>query len=79
MEHSADKDYVYLLNLAKEPEFILGRGHKSFLSINDETISRSHCKLIYNQSNGRFYASDDGSKFGTLMRLNTVQLDMMLE
>lgn len=47
IEHSLDKDYVYILNLTDTPEFVLGRGRNSDLSLNDDTISRSHCKIHF--------------------------------
>jgi pSer/pThr/pTyr-binding forkhead associated (FHA) protein len=60
-------------------EFILGRGNSSDFSINDDTISRKHCKIHYDDIRGRFFVSDMESKFGTLMELESVRITLYVD
>jgi len=45
----------------------LGRGHESDIRISDISVSRVHCTL--KQEEGRYYISDEKSKFGTLVKM----------
>ena len=55
------------LNLSEKAELIFGRGFSSGYRLDDNTVSRQHCKLY--RKKGGFFVEDLGSKFGTLIKM----------
>lgn len=49
--------------------FSIGRNHDSDIRVSDISVSRKHCSILF--KNGKFLLEDWGSKFGTLIKLNS--------
>ena len=46
----------------------MGRGHQCEIRLQDISVSRMHSEIKYCE--GKFYLTDQNSKFGTLVRLD---------
>ena len=55
----------YILDMAEQQEFKIGRGHGSDVRLQDISVSRNHAKIYL--EDGKFYLEDLGSKFGSLL------------
>ena len=64
--------YIYVVNLDIPDKIIkIGRGHGSNILLNDISVSRIHCFLNINKSAKKIFLSDNNSKFGTLILVQT--------
>ena len=54
----------------------IGRGHDSQIILNDLSVSRIHCILKINKSNKKVFISDNNSKFGTIILIQTNKIIM---
>lgn len=71
-EYSVDrntKNGIHLLILKDNQSLVIGRSQECDLKINDITVSRQHCSVIFNKSG--FYLQDKLSKFGTLIKMHS--------
>ena len=62
-----DKDgkrYIYVINLEKNNNLKIGRGHEAQLTLGDISVSRVHA--ILRVENKKIFLEDNNSKFGTL-------------
>ena len=66
MKENCNIKSIHVIQLTGE-ELTVGRGHESDVRINDISVSRSHAKLKYNNSDGTLLLRDLKSKFGTLI------------
>lgn len=64
-ENSTNKG-VMALKLGADSSIKMGRGHESDIRIADISVSRVHCSLRHEA--GKFFISDETSKFGTLVK-----------
>ena len=64
--------YIYVVNLDIPGNKVnIGRGHNSNILLNDISVSRLHCILDINKSTKKLFISDNNSKFGTLILVQT--------
>ena len=64
--------YLYIVNLDnKNNKINIGRGHDSNIILNDISVSRIHCTLNINKNMKKIFISDNNSKFGTLILVQT--------
>lgn len=54
----------------------IGRGHISNILLNDISVSRLHCYLNINKNNKKIFISDNNSKFGTLILVQSKSIIM---
>ena len=66
--------FIYVINLDKEKIIKVGRGHESNILLSDISVSRVHCLL--NVENGNVYLEDNNSKYGTLVLIQTVKINL---
>ncbi len=66
MKENCNIKSIHVIQLTGD-ELTIGRGHESDVRINDISVSRSHAKLKYNQTEGTLLLRDLKSKFGTLI------------
>ena len=80
---TADKTqnkYIYVVNLDIPSNRInIGRGHSSNIILNDISVSRLHCFLNINKKAKKIFISDNNSKFGTLILVQTDKIFLTLE
>ena len=57
----------------------IGRGHSSNIILNDISVSRLHCFLNINKKAKKIFISDNNSKFGTLILVQTDKIFLTLE
>ena len=63
--------YLYVVNLDSLNKIHIGRGHDSSIILNDISVSRIHCTLNINKNMKKVFVSDNNSKFGTLILIQT--------
>lgn len=66
---------IYVINLDKNIQLKIGRGHESNLTLSDITVSRVHCLLTIENKN--IYLEDNYSKFGTLILVQSPSLKLV--
>ena len=72
--------YMYIINLDNNSNKInIGRGHESTVILNDITVSRVHCVLNINSNMKKIYLSDNNSKFGTLILIQTKNIYLSVD
>jgi FHA domain/RING-variant domain len=64
---------MHTVSLTNSESVTLGRGHDSDIRIGDISVSRCHAKIKYSQ--GHFILEDHNSKFGTLVQVNSVEIN----
>ena len=78
-----DKDqnkYIYVINMDIQNNRInIGRGHESHIILNDISVSRLHCFININKNNKKIYLTDNNSKFGTLVLVQTKTLKLSID
>ena len=63
--------YLYVVNLDNLNKLNIGRGHDSNIILNDISVSRIHCTLNINKNMKKLFVTDNNSKFGTLILIQT--------
>ena len=72
--------YIYVVNLdIPNNKINIGRGHNSNILLNDISVSRVHCFLNINKSSKKIFISDNNSKFGTLILVQTQIISLTLD
>ena len=72
--------FIYVVNLDNPSNRInIGRGHNSNIILNDISVSRLHCFLNINKNAKKVFISDNNSKFGTLILVQTNTITLSLE
>lgn len=67
--------FIYVINLDIQGKKLnIGRGHDCHVLLNDISVSRLHCFLNIDQGARKVYFSDNNSKFGTLILVQTKNL-----
>lgn len=62
--------FIYVINFKNQGDsYTLGRANEADIRLNDVSISRFHAKILL--KNGTFYLTDNNSKFGTLVKLQS--------
>lgn len=61
------KQGLHFISLNDNESGSVGRGHDCDIKISDISVSRSHCKVVF--VNSEFFLQDSRSKFGTLAKL----------
>ena len=57
--------FIYVINLNKERQIKIGRGHESRVILSDISVSRIHCIMTVEKN--QVFIEDNESKFGTLI------------
>ena len=71
--------YLYVINLeAPNNRINIGRGHGSQVILNEISVSRIHSILNINKSSKKVFISDNNSKFGTLILVQTNNINMKI-
>ena len=72
--------YIYVVNLENPNNRInIGRGHSSNVLLNDISVSRLHCFLKIDKNAKKIFISDNNSKFGTLILVQTNYITLSYE
>lgn len=66
--------YIYIINLDKNKKIKIGRGHESNVLLSDISISRVHCFI--NVEDGHVFLEDNDSKYGTLVLIQTSNINL---
>ena len=79
-QDKSQSKYIYVVNLDIPSNRInIGRGHSSNIILNDISVSRLHCFLNINKKAKKIFISDNNSKFGTLILVQTDKIFLTLE
>jgi len=68
-KESSETKYIYIIQLNEGEKLTLGRSNESDIKLNDISVSRLHATLTF--LNNSFYISDNDSKFGSLVKLQS--------
>jgi hypothetical protein len=72
--------YIYVINLDIENNRInIGRGHESHIILHDISVSRLHCIININKKMKKINITDNNSKFGTLILVQTKNIVLSLD
>jgi hypothetical protein len=72
--------YIYVVNLdIPNNKINFGRGHSSNVLLNDISVSRLHCFLNIDKNAKKIFISDNNSKFGTLVLVQTNNIILSYE
>ena len=72
--------YIYVVNLdIPNNKINIGRGHSSNVLLNDISVSRLHCILKIDKNAKKIFISDNNSKFGTLILVQTNYITLSYE
>ena len=72
--------YLYVVNLDNpNNKILIGRGHDSNVIFNDISVSRVHSILNVNKNTKKVFISDNNSKFGTLILVQTKNIILSLD
>ena len=72
--------YIYVVNLdIPNNKINFGRGHNSNVLLNDISVSRLHCFLNIDKNAKKIFISDNNSKFGTLVLVQTNSIILSYE
>ena len=79
-QDKSQSKYIYVVNLDIPNNRInIGRGHNSNVLLNDISVSRLHCFLNINKGTKKIIISDNNSKFGTLILVQTKDIKLSPE
>lgn len=79
-QDKSQSKYIYVVNLDIPNNRInIGRGHNSNVLLNDISVSRLHCFLNINKGTKKIMISDNNSKFGTLILVQTKDIKLSPE
>ena len=67
--------FIYVINLEKNRKIKVGRGHESMVILSDISVSRVHCYMVVENKN--VFLEDNGSKFGTLILVQTPSIKLV--
>ena len=67
--------FIYVINLDNKKEIKIGRGHEANILLSDISVSRVHCLL--NVINKNIYLEDNNAKYGTLVLVQTQNLNII--
>lgn len=72
--------YLYVVSLdIPNNRIYIGRGHDSIVTFNDISVSRIHSILNINKNTKKVFISDNNSKFGTLILIQTKNIILSLD
>jgi hypothetical protein len=72
--------YLYVVNLdVPDNKIKVGRGHDCSLLLSDISVSRFHCSITIDKNTKKIYMHDNNSKFGTLVLVQTKNLNMCMD
>ena len=74
-----EKETIYVVDLVKKKQVSIGRSLKCTLSLDDLSISRHHCTLLFDSYTGSVFVADENSKFGTLIKCSAIKIDSETE
>jgi pSer/pThr/pTyr-binding forkhead associated (FHA) protein len=61
---------LYVVDLTKMKEIIVGRSLESDIIVNELSVSRKHCKLMIDRVKKQVKLVDLSAKFGTVVKIN---------